>query len=287
MKIGLGTAQFGLNYGIANGTGQIDSKLSKEIVNFARDIGINIIDTALAYGNSHKVLAKSNLSEFQVVSKLPSFQYQYNSSAYVEDNFYKSLEELQLESIYSFMFHSSADLFSEYGKDLYDSMKKLKDKKLIEKIGVSIYNPNDLGFILENFEIDIVQVPLNVFDQRLISSGYLNKLKMLNIEIHIRSIFLQGLLLLHKDDIPNRFTPWNEHFQKWHSFNSDNNCSPLESSIAFVKNQILVDKIIVGIDSLNQLREICSAYSSTKQIEFNRNLSVDDLDLIDPSRWHL
>ena len=148
MKIALGTAQFGLNYGIVNKTGQIDSNLAKDIIDYARGIKINTLDTAIAYGNSHKVLSKSDLSSFKVVSKLPSYNQDNNHPSYLEESFYKALEDLQLESIYGFMFHSASDLFSNNGMSIFKSMIQLKEKKLIKKVGVSIYNPNDLGLSL-------------------------------------------------------------------------------------------------------------------------------------------
>ena len=286
MKLGIGTAQFGLNYGIKNNLGKLDLKESKRIIKYAKKMGIDTIDTAVAYGNAHEVLSQIDTNDFKIISKLPHLKKKIQANS-ITQIFHDSLHNLNCEKIYAFMFHASEDLLSQNSSSFYKEMKIIKDEGFVKKIGVSIYNPNDLKMILNHFDIDIIQAPLNVFDTRILdminSTNFRNK----NIEVHVRSVFLQGLLLMDVEDIPEIFIKWKSHFKKWDKFNIKNDQSKIETAIGFAKNINSVDKIIVGVDSLSQLKQINSAYHSSQAINCDRSLSIDDLNLINPTNWNI
>ena len=203
MKLGIGTAQFGLNYGINNKQGKLDLKESKRIIEYAKKIGIDTIDTAVAYGNAHKVLSKIDTNDFKIVSKIPHLI--KNEAFSIAKTVHNSLKSLNCERIYAFMFHASEDLLSKRSSSLYKEMKTIKDEGFIKKIGVSIYDPNDLKTILNHFDIDIIQAPLNIFDTRILDLINSDNFRRKNIEVHVRSVFLQGLLLMNHEDIPEIF----------------------------------------------------------------------------------
>lgn len=284
MKLVIGTAQFGLNYGVSNKSGKVNLEECQKIIKFAHQIGIDTIDTAIAYGDAHEILSQIGTNNFKIISKLPDLS-EKNQVSTITELFYSSLRSLNRKSIYAFMFHSAQDLLSKNSLNFYNELNSIKKYGLLEKIGVSVYNPSDLKVILNYFDIDIIQVPLNIFDTRFLEIINSNNFKVKNIEVHIRSVFLQGLLLMCAEDIPNSFFKWKLHFQKWETFNSKNNISKLESAIQFVKRINSVDKIVVGVESLSQLQQIYEAYNSTKRITFNAHLTLDDEQLINPKNW--
>ena len=166
-----------------------------------------------------------------------------------------SLEKLNQKNIYGLLIHRSTDLLKEGGEKLIRKLKELKEKDLVQKIGISIYDPKILSQIYKLFIPDIVQLPINVFNQESILEGYLDEMKEKNIEIHARSIFLQGLLLNSFEKLPNYFYEWKDLFFKWDYFCSSNNISKLEACINFALNIDLIDKLVLGFDDFNQFKE--------------------------------
>jgi len=194
-KIGLGTAQFGLDYGVTNLDGITPESQVQEIINFSRENNIKLIDTSINYGKSELVLGKANINSFDVITKVPRIA---NSKSYYHDYsslLGQSIQKLQINSLSGVLFHDANDLLSKDGMDKFNAMKELKAEGLVDRIGVSVYDVASTYDIINNFEIDIVQGPLNIFDRRFLTSGLLKDLKKSSIEFHARSIFLQGILL--------------------------------------------------------------------------------------------
>ena len=181
-KLGLGTAQFGLDYGVSNHSGKAKLSVAKKIVLFARKQKIGLIDTAMNYGDSEKKLGKIDLSGFNIVSKLPlPPKKTIFLKEWIENEFKLCLQRLNVKSLYALLVHDSKILMGEKGKIIIDALYNLKSKNLLKKIGVSIYNIEELEFIMELMDINIVQAPLNIIDRRLEKSGWLLKLKKKNI----------------------------------------------------------------------------------------------------------
>ena len=178
-----------------------------------------------------------------------------------------------------------ANQLIDYDGKIIGYLEKLKNDGLVKKIGISIYAPEELESILANFSIDIVQAPMNLIDRRLKNSGYLNLLKKKKIEVHIRSIFLQGLLLMNKDSLPSKFKKWKNLSEDWYYWLDENpKLSALDICINYIKSIHEIDKIIVGVDSCNQLEEVLKAYLLTEQVDFPE-ISCNDEQLLDPSNW--
>jgi aryl-alcohol dehydrogenase-like predicted oxidoreductase len=285
-KLTLGTAQFGLDYGVANKSGKIDFLNAKKIIDFAKKNGISTLDTASAYGKSEKLLGEIGIRDFEIITKLPKIPNEIKSvDEWFEENFYKSLERLKINSLSTLMVHNVSDILHEHGSALIKLLEKAKEDLLINKVGISIYSPYDLDSILNIYNFDVIQAPLNPLDTRLIESGWMDRLPQKNIDIHIRSIFLQGLLLMPYKDIPSKFNIFKHKLKEWHQWNDQNKIKPLETCIRFANSFDNVSKIIFGVDSLSQLSEI---YKLSKV----KNKKIQDLDiatnddiLIDPSRW--
>ncbi len=283
MKLGLGTAQFGMPYGVANKTGQVNLEEVSKILELAQSRGVYIIDTAAAYGESEKVLGNFLLKyNFKVVSKIPSLTKAKDSIATSIDN---SLSNLKLDSFYGLLFHDASDLLCNKANENWKNLQDAKYSGRVEKIGVSVYEPEELSQIINQFEIDIVQLPLNLFDQRFITSGMMSELKKRGIEVHVRSIFLQGLLLMAPELRPSYFKSYSDHLAKYDDYLAQYHCTGLDATIGFVQNCNFVDHFICGVDNVGQLKEILNVKS--KKNDGMEDLACYDQGLIHPGRWVL
>jgi len=291
-KIALGTVQFGLDYGISNTHGKTNKHNSSQILQYAYNNGIDIIDTATQYGNAESIIGHSisNSHKWKIITKTPSFLDNSLNKIHVKQlrgSFDKSLSNLKKKSIYGLLIHSCDDLFKHNGDLLFKEMETLKSIGLVKKIGVSIYNSDRIDYILDNYPIDLVQLPINILDQRLINDGSLVKLKKYNIEIHARSVFLQGLLLMSPKSVHPWFDPIVSKLKELHVEGKRRGMSPLQLSLGFVQGINEVDRIVIGVNTLKQLHEIINAASVHVNTNDLSNMSVRNLDFINPSNWKI
>jgi len=285
MRISLGTAQFGLNYGISNKSGIVNNKEIKKILNYSKKNNINFIDTASSYGKCHENLGKNDINKFKIVTKLPKVPYfkdSYKIDHWIKNNFEKILKKLKVKKVYGLLLHQPSQILSDSGPAIYSSLLDLKKNKKINKIGISVYSPSELKKILKLYNFEIINIPLSIANQEFIENNYLKKLKKKKIEIHVRSIFLQGLLLMKINEIPNKFKK-NAFLNKWNNFIIKNNISSVEACILFVKKFKEINKIIVGIESLNQLRQIIRYYNKKKKISFIKQ--KNNSNFTNPNNW--
>jgi aryl-alcohol dehydrogenase-like predicted oxidoreductase len=293
MKIALGTAQFGLDYGISNKTGKMHKVEARKILQYAHKFGMETLDTASAYGNSEEVIGgivgnKINNNSWNIITKTPNFKSNAIGSSQI-NNLLKSFElsrkKLGQKSIYSLLIHNCNNIFLPGGEKLLLSMDRLKKNGLIKKIGVSLYNNEQINLLLDNYSVDLVQLPVNILDQRLIENGQLKRLKDNGIEIHARSVFLQGLLLMPINNIPSLFEPILNTLKKFHKEAKEQNISALQLALSFVQSIHEIDKVVVGINTLKQLHEIIDVSSARLDINKFSHLSVRESTLLNPSNW--
>lgn len=287
-KLALGTAQFGSKYGIANQTGKMQSLEIKKILELAKEADLDLIDTAIAYGDGEKRIGDTGIRDFKFVSKLPAIPNDCeNINAWVEAKVQSSLNHLGTESLYGLLVHRSKDFFENSDKKLINALNDMKLNGLVKKIGISIYDPSECEKALSLHRIDIVQAPLNLIDRRLETSGWLSKLHSEEIEIHTRSAFLQGLLLMPRDKIPKKFDRWSKYWDKWSSELKKNKLSALEACLLYPLSLPEIDKVIVGVDNVKQLNEVITISKSQKsKIDCSFMIS-NDQNLINPSNWNL
>ncbi len=286
-KLALGTVQFGVDYGINSVSGQVKKKEVERILDYACSKGIDLLDTAPAYGDSEKTLGKVGVKDFKVITKTRSF----NGSTIdqtilktIQNDFYLSLKNLKQDSIYGMLVHNANDLLRPGSEILFNKLNDLKREKKIKKIGVSIYDHIQLKPIIENFDIDLVQLPFNVLDRRLIDSGLLATLQGKNIEVHARSVFLQGLLLMPDQNRPDKFKRWSILWKIWRDWLNDNQITALEATIRHVISMPEISKVLVGVDTKDQLKEIVTA-SSGALPDIPPEMFTNDVDLLNPSNW--
>ena len=288
-KLGLGTAQWGMPYGVSNSKGQTPTDEVNRILKFAHSAGISMIDTASLYGNAEQAIGQSNIASFRVITKTPKFGKHMVNHEDVDlliQAFTESLKKLRLQSVYGLLIHNADDLKAKNVCLLIDALEDLKSQGFVEKIGVSVYGTEQIKRSLDLFRPDIIQLPVNVFDQRLIQDGTIDYLCGLGVEIHARSAFLQGLLLMNPNEVPDYFEPWAPLLVNWHQFCSDQQISPLHAALGFVCNLEGVSYAVIGVQDRNQLDEILDTVIPFTSVDL-KQFACDDLRLIDPSSWNL
>jgi len=285
MKLAIGTAQFGLDYGIANQHGQISHDEAQAILKHARASGMDTLDTAIAYGDSERRLGEIGILNWQVVSKLSAFPEDSNDFFnWAADAVNESLDRLKIKSLYGLLLHRPQQLLEQNGERVYRALQQLKHDGLIRKIGVSIYDPAELDALRSRYEFDIVQAPFNIMDRRLIDSGWLRRLADQGTELHVRSVFLQGLLLMTPADRPKKFNRWASLWSKLEYWLKHIELTPLQACLRYALSISEINKIIIGVDNLNQLKEILGAtVGPVPQVP--KELQTDDHDLLNPARW--
>jgi len=286
-KIALGTVQFGIDYGVNSVGGQVTPEEVKKILSYAHSKNIDLLDTAPAYGNSEKILGRMDILSFKVVTKtrhFDSLEIKNNDVKLLSNDFHYSLKDLKLDGVYGLLIHNADDLLKPGSEKLFDQLQELKQAEKIVKIGVSVYDRSQLQSILDNFDIDLVQLPFNILDRRMIDSGMLATLQSKGIEVHVRSIFLQGLLLMSEKNRPDKFKRWSVLWRIWHEWLNDNKITALEATTRYAVSIPEISKVLVGVDTVDQLKEIVVASSGVLP-DIPPEMLTNDVDLLNPSNW--
>lgn len=284
-RLALGTVQFGVPYGVANRVGKVTRPEAKSMVILAAAHGIDTIDTAIAYGDSESCLGEVGIQGFKVVTKLPAVPIDcMDVGFWVRQQVGESFARLGVTSIYGLLLHRSEDLLGENGAALYQALQGLKNNSLVEKLGISIYSPSELDSLIPHYSIDMVQAPFNLIDRRLIDSGWLFRLADRGIELHVRSVFLQGLLLLPASSRPKRFDRWAPLWSRWGCWLNQQEITPLQACLRYVLGFQEVSKAIVGVESTRQLKDILEAAGGPPPV-VPSDLAESDVNLINPTNW--
>lgn len=293
MRLGLGTVQFGLDYGVSNRTGKPSVEAVGEILDVASAAGLRILDTAPAYGEAERRIGgwlERAGPRFDVVTKTAKLAatgtIQASHVARLDEAFATSLASLGATKVYGLLVHSTDDVFLAGGERLIEWMQARRHAGQIEKIGVSVYGPDQLARVLDRFTPDLVQLPVNVLDQRTIASGALRDLKRRGVEVHARSAFLQGLLLMDPDDASRRMGRPLPELTRYHAERLDRGLSPLEAALAFVKSVPEIDCVLVGVQTAAELRQILAAWDVPfpKALDYS-SFACSEERVINPSLW--
>lgn len=279
-KLVLGTVQFGLNYGINNRTGQVSQSEVETILKLCDENGINTLDTSSAYGNSENVIGKIFAKErydFHIVSKFPQ------SEQSVEKALNVSLNQLNQNSLYGYLIHHFDFYRSHPG--IWNEMQVLKEQGKIEKIGFSLYTVSELLYLLENkVKFDILQFPYNLFDRQF--EPYLKELKDRGVEIHTRSVFLQGLFFKNVSSLNKKLLPLKFYLEKLHHYCHETGISIERLALDYVLCNEYIDGVLIGVDSTNQLLENVKASRAVAlDFDFVNSLHVREKDLLNPTNW--
>jgi aryl-alcohol dehydrogenase-like predicted oxidoreductase len=284
-KIILGSANFEQPYGVKKNF--IKKGEIKKLFNLASKNKIKTIDTSPLYNKSEKIIGLLNNNRFKIISKVPKIPKNIkkkNIKKWLKQRVMISLKNLKIKRLEYLLLHNANSLISKNGDEIYKSIKSMKTNKLTNNIGISIYDFNILDKILKKFKFDLIQVPLNILDQRLVKTKWLKKLKEKNIKVHVRSIFLQGILLMNHNRLPKELKKLSKNWMIWENWLKENELNPLQACLSFVLSYRTLDGIVVGSNSANQLDQILKL----KRIKSNfllPNLNIKNQKLIDPREW--
>jgi aryl-alcohol dehydrogenase-like predicted oxidoreductase len=285
-RLALGTAQFGMAYGIGNSSGQVSQEAVLHILEQANARGIDTLDTAIAYGNSEQVLGVAGMSQWRVITKLPPLPDDVNDvAAWAKGQVIASLDRLGVSRLYGLLLHRPELLLGPHRKPLLQVFEDLKAQGKVQKTGISIYGPSQLDQLDDLPEIDLVQSPLNLFDQRLIASGWLTRLRDCGVEVHTRSAFLQGLLLMSASQRPRKFDRWSDVWQVWDRWLCQTGLSPLQACLRFALSVPGISRVVVGVDSTTHLTEILENTAPDGLPSLPASLRPLDEELVNPSFW--
>lgn len=274
-KLVLGTVQFGLQYGV-NSAGRPSEETVKDILAEAAKGGIATLDTSSAYGNSEEILGEciTTDEDFKIVSKYPKGEIP------VGEMFNSSLKRLKVNQLYGYLLHH----FEVYKNNpkVWDEFIALKESGKVQKIGFSLYSPEELEFILKNQSpFDLIQVPFNIFDKKFLP--YMQELHENGVEIHVRSTFLQGLFFKDRNTLPEKLKPMKKYLLQLDEFSKLSGLSISEIALNYNLQNPYIDGVLIGVDNVSQLQ---MNLASIKNTHIDVNIEVKEKELLNPVNWN-
>jgi len=290
VKLALGTAQFGLDYGITNTRGRVPEDEVAAILKRAIAAGIDTIDTAALYGEAEAVLGRTipKGAPFRIVTKSVKADTPGKGSFAdrVEAELRMSLDTLKIDRLHGFLFHRAADLLSEEGRAAWRRVETLRDQGVIGRVGISITDFEIGNAVLRDFPAQLVQLPLNIVDQRGLRTGLIDRLKNRGVEIHARSPFLQGLLAIAPANMPDHLASLRRHVERMTKPVVAMGLSLKEAALGFVLGVGMIDRVVVGVASRAEFDDLValSRVAVPRDVDFAA-WAIEDPAIVDPSRW--
>jgi aryl-alcohol dehydrogenase-like predicted oxidoreductase len=276
-KLGLGTVQFGQAYGVSNRRGQVPEAEVAAILARAGEAGVRLLDTAANYGEAENVLARQKISSFRIVTKTISLSHGLET---VIARAKLSAQKLKADTL---LVHAAADLKGDEGERYWAALKSLRAEGIFRLIGISAYVADDPVGLAHRFAPDVMQLPFSLLDQRLLQDGSLARLKQMGVEIHARSLFLQGLLLMAEP--PEKLRAAGPHLAKVRAALAEADIGPLAAALGFVLSRPEIDAGIVGVTSLAEWEAVLTAADTALPALDWPSLALDDERILTPSLW--
>lgn len=286
-KLILGTVQFGLDYGINNKQGKPSENEVKSILDYAHNNGINFLDTAEAYGDSQNRIGEYHKVANYKFNLITKYNSKINLPKLIGKRVEYNLLTLNVDRLYSYMFHS----FEEYRlfyPGFKNDLKYFVNDGLIEKLGVSVYTNEEALKVLEDNSIQLIQLPYNVLDNLNKRKTVLKRAKERGVEIHTRSVFLQGLFFKELSQLPNRLEKLAPYLKLIRQIQETNNIQLQEFALNYALENKMISKVLIGVDSLMQLQDNIKSAS----INIDKNIlkevdkiDVKETDLLNPVNW--
>lgn len=284
-KIIIGTANFEKKYGIYPRRKNFKNSELTRIISNARRNSVDKIDTAISYYTDDK-LKKLHLRNWKITTKIPIIKSNKNIKKFIFNNIEKSIKKLKISSFDTILLHDSSQLFSNKSNEILESFESLKASGLTNKIGYSVYYPDELKNLIKIFKPDTVQIPYSIADRRFEKNNFLKKIKNLGIKVEARSIFLKGLLLLSGLNRPFYFNKWKKELSMWDIYIHNNQLDRVQVCLDFINSNKEIDNFIIGFDSLDQFNEILEKNKTKKTKKFYNFKFLDEKILI-PSNWKI
>lgn len=286
-KIVLGTAQFGMEYGINNTVGQITEKEIFKILNYSYSKGIRFLDTAESYGNSEDIIGKFHKINSHKRFKIYSKGYFGSSNLINTEQVERNLSKLNIDKYEGYMIHNFNVL--DYNKKLFNELEKIKKSGLIKNIGVSVYTNENVKEIIDSSFFDFVQLPFNLLDNSKKRKSIIEQAKSAGIRVYARSLFLQGLFFMSKSRLPKKLLPLNKYLDQLKKICMDNNLLIEDLSLNYALGKNYIDKVVFGVDNLDQLKRNIFQLEKPKTLQYENvdNIDVIEKELLNPVNWNL
>ena len=294
-KLVLGTAGFGMNYGIANKAGKPSKSNVLKMLDYAYDNGITTFDTAFQYGDAEDLLGEfvsvNKLGgKIKIISKLQPNCIDDNTTnipCVIHDHICKSLERLHIDKLDGYLLHSPRYI---YESKITNALEVAKMANYVDNIGVSVYEIDDALFTCDYTNLNYIQLPYSVFDQRINKSDLVLRAKTSNVKLFVRTIFLQGLLFLEEINIPEHLKEFIPHLRLFNDILKKYNVSKAEAALSFATNRYHFDHIVIGVDNIEQLImdiDIIKKQNDIKELIDELQYKFEDIPkaLIFPSLW--
>ncbi len=288
-KIALGTVQWGQPYGVSNRSGQTTPDEVRAILVHAHSQGVSLLDTAADYGDAEQVLGSMPESAgFSITTKTTRARTRHFTVAnrrQVELAFRQSLARLRRPSVHGVFVHHPDDLLGNGGDRLWDTMLGWKAEGKVQRVGASVNGPSQVERLLERFPLEIVQLPYSIYDQRFATLGLLRALKSAGVEIHARSAFLQGALLLDPETLPPHLMEIRQTQARVHARAREHGQSLLSQALAFCLEHADIDRVVVGCERFSQVQEVLAVPAMGSLAERFAEFAIEDTHIVDPSQW--
>jgi len=286
-KLCLGTVQFGLDYGINNKIGKPSDNEMNSILDFAYSQGISYLDTAEAYGDAQQRIGNYHSGVKHRFNLITKYNSQIDLPVSIEKRVEHNLSTLKAERLYSYMFHSF-DEYKLYYSQFREHLNSMVNVGLIEKLGVSVYTNEEAMQVLEDNSIRLIQLPFNLLDNINKRKLVLQKAKERGVEIHTRSVFLQGLFFKQLSQLSDSLHNIEPYLKQIRQVQYKSNISMQAVALNYVLHQELISKVLIGVDSLLQLQE--NIESANSQIDESTIRKIDEIDvkeigLLNPVNW--
>ncbi len=285
MKLALGTVQFGMDYGVANTAGRVLLQEANAILLRAKVCGIDTLDTAIAYGDCEAALGQLGVDQWKIVTKLPTVPGDCKDvTQWVCDQIQQSMKRLRVRQLYGVLLHRPDQLLEDKGPSLYAALQRIKSTGWTQTIGVSVYCPAELDALFDAYALDLIQAPLNILDRALVESGWASRMYGAGVEVHTRSAFLQGLLLMQPGQRPAKFSRWANVWNVWDSWLEQEGLTSVEACVRYVTQFSVIKRVVVGVNTAAQLNQIIDA-SEGKLASLPEFDTLEDARLINPASW--
>ena len=287
-KLILGTVQLGLEYGINNNEGKPSLQKSLNILNTAFDNGIGFLDTAESYGNSQEIIGEFHKQHpkktFNVITKTTGDNLLNNEE--VQKRISENLKVLNVNELYGYMFHN----YESFNKSthLLKELSLIKCQGKIKYLGISLYKNEELEDVITNYnDFDFIQIPFNLLDNATKRKSILERAKEKGIQIHTRSVFLQGLFFKKNEELPNKISEFSSYLDVINSIKENFKITIQELALQYVLQKKYIDNVLIGVDNPQQL--INNIKLSEKQTQIPHDLidkiNVKNEGLLNPSNW--
>ena len=291
-EVSLGTAQFGLDYGITNKTGKVSLQIASEILDAAWENNIKCLDTAQGYGDVEEVLEKTirNGKDFKITTKLKASSDRIITVNDIEDweqRLFMTIRRLKNAEVHTLLVHSIDDLKKDGAGFLADWLLSLKTRGVVQRVGVSIYDERDLAAVPTELQ-DVVQVPVSLYDQRLVKNGIWSDLKNRGSLIQARSIYLQGLILSPSTNLPDWIPDHlKRHHRQLEKLAAKLGLRLIDLAVQYIRSVPQIDTLIAGVTSVDELIQLKNSAASMNCLDCVNwsKWAFDEEHILDPRLW--